>query len=71
MSSNTATSPLSDAATEIVGGPCTAFPLDGVCFATNPCALHECSDTDDGRTSQGCYCDPERCPASPEEADRG
>jgi hypothetical protein len=38
---------------------CTAFPLDGVCFANSPCVLHGC---DDGSTLEGCYCDPSRRP---------
>lgn len=44
---------------------CTAFPLDLVCSASNPCPVHGCDNTDDGRTSQGCYCDPERGSGDP------
>ena len=42
---------------------CTAFPLDGVCTAADPCPLHGCTDPDDGSTAEGCYCDPELRPA--------
>jgi hypothetical protein len=41
---------------------CTAFLLDGVCLASDPCVVHGCDDTDDGSTPEGCYCDPSRRP---------
>lgn len=39
---------------------CKAFPLDLTCVASDPCEVHGCTDENDGVSSAGCYCDPER-----------
>ena len=39
---------------------CTAFLLDNVCVASDPCPVHGCDDTNDGSTAKGCFCDLER-----------
>ena len=41
-------------------GRCTAFALDTVCPASDPCPVHGCNDVDNGVDEEGCYCDPER-----------